>query len=114
MSKNEIRLTQVYRVNGRLVVAKSIEDAIAIWRGWMEPGAPEIRSVERVGNDSYQAVGDDALISPAESIGTSNEDYYQIIALQSKIEVKDKIIRDLQETASRLTDELEALKTKKQ
>ena len=62
MRKLYVRLTQVYRINGRLVVADSIEGAINIYREWMTPGCPDINNVERMGNDSYSCVGNEALM----------------------------------------------------
>ena len=63
MHKIEVRLTQVYRINGRLVVANSIEGAINTWREWGNRETREIRSIERIANDSYQVpTGDDALV----------------------------------------------------
>ena len=70
--KNKVRLTQVYRINGRLVVANSIEGAINTWREWNQPNCPDIRSIERMGNDSYQTVGDDALVIAEELCGDNN------------------------------------------
>ena len=45
MRKLYVRLTQVYRINGRLVVANSIEGAINTWREWKQPNCPDIRSI---------------------------------------------------------------------
>lgn len=52
MHREQIRLTQVYRINGRLVVANSIEGAINTWREWMSPNCPDINNIERIGNDA--------------------------------------------------------------
>lgn len=52
MHKEQVRLTQVYRINGRLVVANSIEGAINTWRECMRPDRPDINNIERVGNDA--------------------------------------------------------------
>lgn len=52
MHREQIRLTQVYRINGRLVVANSIEGAINTWREWMSPNCPDINNIERMGNDA--------------------------------------------------------------
>ena len=62
MNKIEVRFTQVYRINGRLVVANSIEGAINTWRVFNQPVCPDIRNIERMANDSYQMIGDDALV----------------------------------------------------
>ncbi len=62
MKKHEIQLTQVYRINGRLVVANSIEGAINTWREWMSPNAPEITNIERMSNDQYNCIGHEALV----------------------------------------------------
>ena len=80
MNKNEVRLTQVYRINGRLVVANSIEGAINTWREWNQPTCPDIRSIERMGNDSYQAVGDDALVCAEGLCGDLTSQYVEDIA----------------------------------
>ena len=94
MNKNEIRLTEVYRINGRLVVANSIEGAINTWREWMSPGCPEIRSVERMGNDTYQAVGDDALIYAEGICGDFTDSCVEQIARLS--EERDKLKYELE------------------
>lgn len=52
MHKEQLRLTQVYRINGRLVVANSIEGAINTWREGMSPDRPDINNIERVSNDA--------------------------------------------------------------
>lgn len=80
MNKIEVRLTQVYRINGRLVVANSIEGAITTWREWNQPSCPDIRSIERIGNDSYQAVGDDALVCAEGLCGDLTSQYVEDIA----------------------------------
>jgi len=52
MHKEQVRQTQVYCINGRLVVANSIEGAINTWREGMSPDRPDINNIERVGNDA--------------------------------------------------------------
>ena len=102
MIKNEIRLTQVYRINGRLVVANSIEGAINTWREWMSPGCPEIRSIERMGNDSYQAVGDDALVYAEGIIGDFTQQCVEDIARIS--EERDKLKHELEKANAFIAD----------
>lgn len=62
MKKRQITLAQVYRINGRLVVANSQEDAINIWREWMSPNCPAIKSIKRIGNDPTLHIGNGALV----------------------------------------------------
>lgn len=62
MEKRQITLAQVYRINGRLVVANSQEDAINIWREWMSPNCPAIKSIKRIGNDPTLHIGNEALV----------------------------------------------------
>ena len=69
MRNHEIRLTQVYRINGRLVVANSIEGAINTWREFMRPSIPEIESIEKVNSDSYQSGGQQAIVCAEELCG---------------------------------------------
>lgn len=94
MRQIEVRLTQVYRINGRLVVANSIEGAINTWREWMSPDCPEIRSVERMGNDTYQTVGDDALIYAEGICGDFTDSCVEQIARLS--EERDKLKYELE------------------
>ena len=103
MIKNEIRLTQVYRINGRLVVANSIEGAINTWREWMSPGCPEIRSIERMGNDTYQATpGDDALVYAEGIIGDFTQQCVEDIARIS--EERDKLKYELEKANAFIAD----------
>ena len=62
MDKAQVRLTQVYRINGRLTIADSIETAIATWCQWYNTTSSEISSIERVCNDSRSGVGNDAIV----------------------------------------------------
>ena len=62
MEKRQITLAQVYRINGRLVVANSREDAINIWREWMSQNCPAIKSIKRIGNDPTLHIGNEALV----------------------------------------------------
>lgn len=62
MEKEQITLAQVYRINGRLVVANSQEDAVNIWREWMSPNCPAIKSIKRIGNDPTLHIGNEALV----------------------------------------------------
>jgi hypothetical protein len=62
MERGQITLAQVYRINGRLVVAMSQEEAINIWREWMSPNCPAIKSVKRIGNNPTLHVGHEALV----------------------------------------------------
>ena len=94
MNKNEIRLTEVYRINGRLVVANSIEGAINTWREWNQPCCPDIRSIERMGNDSYQTVGDDALVYAEGICGDFTDSCVEQIARLS--EERDKLKYELE------------------
>ena len=103
MIKNEIRLTQVYRINGRLVVANSIEGAINTWREWMSPGCPEIRSIERMGNDTYQTTpGDDALVYAEGIIGDFTQQCIEDIARIS--EERDKLKYELEKANAFIAD----------
>lgn len=98
MRKIEVRLTQVYRINGRLVVANSIEGAINTWREWNQPSCPDIRSIERMGNDSYQMVGDDALIYAEGICGDFTDSCVEQIARLS--EERDKLKYELEKANS--------------
>lgn len=99
MHKIEVRLTQVYRINGRLVVANSIEGAINTWREWGNRETREIRSIERMANDSYQVpTGDDALVCAEGLCGDITQQFVEDIA-------------HLNEDKQRLTYELEKSKT---
>lgn len=62
MEKERIRLTQVYRINGRLVVANSIEGAINTWREWMGTTYSEIVNIEKMCSDNYQCPGQEAIV----------------------------------------------------
>ena len=88
MRKEEVRLTQVYRINGRLVVADSIEGAINIYREWMTPGCPDINNVERMGNDSYSCVGNEALMYSESS--ALAEELKQVYDMNNELEARLK------------------------
>ena len=110
MRKIEVTLTQVYRINGRLVVANSIEGAINTWREWMSPNTPEIRSIERMGNDSYQAVGDDALVCAEELVGEYHKDETEHIEYLEEQCAKSKaIIEQIELEKKKLHDDLKRI-----
>lgn len=94
MSKEQVRLTQVYRINGRLVVANSIEGAINTWREWMSPKCPDITNIERLGNDSDSCVGNDALVFAEGLCGDITNQYVEDIA--RLVQEKEKLTYDLQ------------------
>ena len=48
----DITFTEVYRINGRLVVANSLEGAIVTWRERMSGCGIDIMKIERMENDS--------------------------------------------------------------
>ena len=96
MHKIEVRLTQVYRINGRLVVANSIEGAINTWREWYNTThVPDIRSIERMANDSYQVpTGDEALVCAEGLCGDFTDSCVEQIARLS--EERDKLKYELE------------------
>lgn len=102
MHKIEVRFTQVYRINGRLVVANSIEGAINTWREWNQPCCPDIRSIERMGNDSYQTVGDDALVCAEGLCGDLTSQFVEDIARLN--EEREKLKYDLEKANAYATD----------
>lgn len=51
-------LRNVYRIDGKLVVGKDIEDAIAVYRLYSTPNNVEIKSVEQIFGDSMRVFGD--------------------------------------------------------
>ena len=102
MRKLYVRLTQVYRINGRLVVANSIEGAINTWREWNQPNCTDIRSIERMGNDSYQTVGDDALVIAEELCGDVTNELTEELARKS--EEIEKLTYDLQKCETYCAD----------
>jgi hypothetical protein len=102
MRKIEVTLTQVYRINGRLVVANSIEGAINTWREWMSPNTPEIQNIERMRNDSYQAVGDDALVCVEGLFGTIENQFVEDIARLN--EEKEKLTYELEKREAYCAD----------
>ena len=110
MRKFYVRLTQVYRINGRLVVANSIEGAINTWREWNQPCCPDIRSIERMGNDSYQAVGDDALVCAEELVGEYHKDETEHIAYLEEQCAKSKaIIEQIEQENKNLRNDLKRI-----
>lgn len=48
----DITFTEVYRINGRLVVANSLEGAIVTWRERMQGSGIQITKIERMENNS--------------------------------------------------------------
>lgn len=48
-----IGTTHVWRINGQLIVADTIEDAIAVFKGKFEYPANEVDKIERVYNDGH-------------------------------------------------------------
>ena len=110
MRKIEVTLTQVYRINGRLVVANSIEGAINTWREWNQPNCPDIRSIERMFNDSYQAVGEDALVCAEELVGEYHKDETEHIAYLEEQCAKSKvIIEQIDQENKNLRDDLKRI-----
>ena len=110
MHKIEVRFTQVYRINGRLVVANSIEGAINTWREWNQPNCPDIRSIERMGNDSYQTVGDDALVCAEELVGEYHKDETEHIAyLEDQCAKSKAIIEQIEQENKNLRDDLKRI-----
>ena len=106
----EVRFTQVYRINGRLVVANSIEGAINTWREWMKPTTQDIRSIERMGNDSYQAVGDDALVCAEELVGEYHKDETEhIVYLEDQCAKSKAIIEQIEQENKNLRDDLKRI-----
>lgn len=99
MHKEQVRLTQVYRINGRLVVANSIEGAINTWREWNQPNCPDIRSIERMGNDSYQTVGDDALVIAEELCGDMTNELTEELAQRAEPQTIPRIYETQGRTA---------------
>ena len=110
MRKIEVRFTEVYRINGRLVVANSIEGAINTWREWMKPTTQDIRSIERMGNDSYQAVGDDALVCAEELVGEYHKDETEhIVYLEDQCAKSKAIIEQIEQENKNLRDDLKRI-----
>ena len=110
MHKIEVRFTQVYRINGRLVVANSIEGAINTWREWMKPTTQDIRSIERMGNDSYQTVGDDALVCAEELVGEYHKDETEhIVYLEDQCAKSKAIIEQIEQENKNLRDDLKRI-----
>lgn len=110
MRKIEVTLTQVYRINGRLVVANSIEGAINTWREWNQPTCPDINSIERMGNDSYQTVGDDALVCAEELVGDYHKDETEHIAyLEDQCDKSKAIIEQIEQENKNLRDDLKRI-----
>ena len=50
--------TKVFRVNGKLTVAKTIEQAIELYRKFAAPAAVDVNSVEQVSGSQYCIDGD--------------------------------------------------------
>lgn len=102
MHKEQVRLTRVYRINGRLVVANSIEGAINTWREWMSPNCPEINNIERMSNDSYSNIGDDALVFAEGLCGDITSQFVEDIARLN--EENEKLKYDLQKCEAYCAD----------
>ena len=110
MRQIEVRFTQVYRINGRLVVANSIEGAINTWREWMKPTTQDIRSIERMGNGSYQTVGDDALVCAEELVGEYHKDETEhIVYLEDQCAKSKAIIEQIEQENKNLRDDLKRI-----
>ena len=110
MRKIEVTLTQVYRINGRLVVANNIEGAINTWREWNQPSCPDIRSIERMGNDSYQTVGDDALVFAEELVGEYHKDETEhIVYLEEQCAKSKAIIEQIEQENKNLHGDLKRI-----
>ena len=110
MRKIEVTLTQVYRINGRLVVANSIEGAINTWREWNQPTCPDINNIERMGNDSYSCVGNDALVCAEELVGEYHKDEMEHIAYLEEQCAKSKaIIEQIELEKKKLHDDLKRI-----
>ena len=110
MKKIEVTLTQVYRINGRLVVANSIEGAINTWREWNQPTCPDINNIERMGNDSYSCVGNDALVCAEELVGEFHKDETEHIAYLEEQCAKSKaIIEQIELEKKKLHDDLKRI-----
>ena len=110
MRKIEVTLTQVYRINGRLVVANSIEGAINTWREWNQPTCHDINNIERMGNDSYSCVGNDALVCAEELVGEYHKDETEHIAYLEEQCAKSKaIIEQIEQENKNLRDDLKRI-----
>ena len=104
MDKFSIRLTQVYQINGRLVIANSLEGAINTWREWMTPNSPDIRKIERVCNE-VPIPGDDALVYAEGLCGDVSNQYIGDIArlkeenakLKYELDKANDCIKDLRD-----------------
>lgn len=95
MHREQIRLMQVYRINGRLVVANSIEGAINTWREWMSPNCPDINNIERMGNDALlfvEGLCDDLSNQFVENIARLTEEKERLMSALQKREayIKNK------------------------
>lgn len=104
MTKEDITLTQVYRINGRMVVANSIEGAINTWREWMSPSCPDINNIERMVNDSYSCIGNNYALVFAEGLcGDVTAKFIEDIArlkeenelLAYKLQKKEALLEEL-------------------
>ena len=110
MTKDEIRMTQVYRINGRLVVANSIEGAINTWREWMSPSNPDIRNIERLGVDNYSIEFDEALVYAEALCGMEHKDETEHIAYLEEQCAKSKaIIETVEQENKNLRDDLKRI-----
>ena len=48
MEKEDVGQTQIWKINDRMVVAQSVESALAIWRAYHKPSEPEICNIEHI------------------------------------------------------------------
>jgi len=99
MEKKKIRLTQVYRIDGRLVVANSIEGAINTWYEWSGPEYPDITNIEKISNYQHALVYAEGLCGDItaplkEDIATLNQEREK---LRYELEKREAYCRDLEE-----------------
>lgn len=74
MKKEDVSCTQVWKINGHLVVANDIEGALKIWRAWHAPAEPELHTVERISREDGAALiqkGEAALLTHKSSLADS-------------------------------------------
>ncbi len=74
MKKSDVICTQVWKINGHLVVANDIEGALKIWRAWHAPAEPELHTVERISREDGAALiqkGEVALLTHKSSLADS-------------------------------------------
>ena len=74
MHKSDIGHTQVWKINGHVLVAPDIESALRIWRAWHAPAEPELHTVERISREDGAALiqkGEAALLTHKSSLADS-------------------------------------------